>query len=1012
MQDEFIVKGGVETTAKNGAVLIVGGGIAGVQASLDLADSGFKVYLVEKTPSIGGHMAQLDKTFPTNDCSMCILSPKLVAVASHPNIEILTLSEIEEISGVPGNFTVIVKKKARYVDLSKCVACGQCIKKCPIKVDYEFEEQLIKRKAIYIPFPQAVPLCYAIDPEKCIYLTKEKCGNCKTVCPADAVNFEDTDQLLEFAVGSVILAPGLDTFDPTQMGQYGFGRFKNVVTSIQFERIMCSSGPYEGHIKRPGDDKEPIEIAFAQCIGSRDEKIGNLYCSSVCCMYTIKEAIIAKEHQPNIKATIFYIDIRAFGKEFEDYYLRAKKLGIEFVKSKIASVSELPNGDLEVKIDADEGSLTRKFDMVVLSVGLTRCRSSDSLAKVFDIELDEQGFVQSSEFCSIVTSKEGVFACGTFTGPKDIPDTVAEASGAAALASSLIAKKRGELAVRKEYPPEKDVIYERPRIGVFVCHCGTNIGGVVDVPAVVEYASKLPYVEYAGETLYTCSQDTQQKIIDTIKGKNLNRIVVAACSPRTHEPLFRNTIREAGLNEYLFEMANIRDQCSWVHMNEPEKATEKSKDLVRMAVYRAKLLQPLPKQTFSVNSKALVVGGGITGMTAAIELSRQGFESVLVERSERLGGRLNRVRYMMDGRSQREYLDSLIRQVENDSNVEVLKNAHLKDVLGFVGNFVTTIDVAGSEKKIEHGAIIVATGGLDYVPTEYDYGRDNRIIVQSQLEDLIADGKFSARSVVMIQCVGARCPERIYCSKICCIEAVKNAIEIKKRDPNCSVYVLHKDIRTYGLHELDYRKAGELGVQFIRFPDNEDPRVEISSEGLKVNVKDASLENEELFLQADLLVLSVPIVANQDSSELAQLLKVPLSKDGFFLEVHMKLRPVDFATDGIFIAGTAHWPKFSKECVSQAYATVSRAATILSKDTIEGEGIVPSVNECKCTGCGLCVEVCPFRAIEIKDGKACVNEALCKGCGGCVATCPSGAIQQKHLKDEQIIEMIKSAVME
>ena len=1465
-----------------GSVLVIGGGIAGSQAALDLADSGFRVYLVESEPSIGGHMAQLDKTFPTNDCSMCILSPKLVAVASHPNIKILTLSELTELSGKPGNLTAKILKKARFVDESKCTGCNDCSKVCPVRVPSEFDLGLKLRTAAYIPFPQAVPrvavierrgaapcrsacpaglsamgyvnliregmfkeaynlimrtiplpsscgrICHhpcedyctrgkidspiaiaalksfigdyalqnklvpklrgapkrkekvaivgagpagltaalrltlrgftvkvfektskpggmlwwgipdfrlpkdileaeienllrfgieiqynttvgkditleelrkeyqavflaigahrrlkigiegeelkgvihgidflkrissgenvelgknvavvgggitAIDaartalrmgakvtvlyrrgledmvampyevraaqeegvqfqfyvgpkriigkdgrvvgiecirmrpgekddtgrpipvpiegsefvlpfdmiipavsqaPEadvlgdgirltdwktiqvdqksmltslpgvfaggdaisgpasaveafaagnkaaRCIerYLNGEDpaeekeeedkfyhvtleeiiarmggeiprkervarkrltieerirkfaevelgyteetareeaqrcvhcrpcalCDQCIEVCQANAIDYSMKNENLELKVGSVVFAPGLEPYNPRNLRQYGFGKFKNVITNLQFERMMNSSGPFGGHIQRLNDGRAPVEIAFAQCIGSRDDKAGRPYCSTICCMAAIKAAIIAKEHDPNIRATVFYIDIRAVGKEFEDYYLRARKLGVRFIRSKIASVSELPDGSLEVKYDTDRGTASKQFDLVVLSVGFDLGATAKRTAKALGVELDEHGFTKGIGFNSMATSNPGVFACGIITGTKDIPDTVAQASGAAAQASAIVASKRGELVVEKAYPMERDVSLERPRIGVFVCRCGTNIGGVVDVPAVVEYAKTLPYVEFAMENTYTCSQDTQKKIVEIIKEKRLNRIVVAACSPRTHEPLFRNTIREAGLNQYLFEMANIRDQCSWVHMNEKEAATEKAKDLVRMSVSRAKLLEPLPKQSFQVTKRALIIGGGITGLMAAIGLSEQGFPSVLVESTDRLGGRLARVRYAINGESPKEYIEGLIRRAESDPNIRILKSSRVVEVKGFVGNFESKIvSASGEEETVSHGVVIVATGSEELLPSQYRYGTDRRVIRQSELEDLIADDKLDARRLVMIQCVGARCSERTYCSRICCSEAIKNAIALKRKYPDREVTILHKDIRTYGLHELKYREAQELGVRFIRFPDDKEPGLLESEGALRVRVCDADLEDDWYELDADAVVLSVPMIPNPTNQDIAKMLKVPLSKDGFFLEAHMKLRPVDFATDGIFIAGSAQWPKFADECIAQAYAAVSRACTVLSKASIEGEGIVPAVDTYRCTGCGLCAAVCVTNAIDVSTGVAVINEALCKGCGSCVGTCPSGAIQQKHLRDDQIIEMIKSAVSE
>jgi heterodisulfide reductase subunit A len=986
---------------KVGAVLVVGGGVAGIQASLDMADSGFKVYLLDKSTSIGGTMAQLDKTFPTNDCSMCILAPKLVTAGRHPNIQLITHSELKEVKGEAGNFEVTILKRPRFVDVDKCTGCGICAQNCPAETPNEFDVNMGVRKAIYVPFPQAVPLKYAIDQEQCI-----NCHLCEKVCPAKAVDFSQQPEEVKINVGAVILAPGFEKFDARLKSEYGYGRFPNVVSSIEFERMMNASGPFGGKIMRPSDGRIPRKIAFIQCVGSRDAQLGINYCSAACCMYGIKEAVIAKEHTSSkLNATIFYMDIRAYGKEFDAYYTRAQEeYGVRFVRSRVANVVENPStNNLLLNYVENEEPKTEEFDMVILSIGMQPPKNAEKLTGILGIELNKYNFCQTKAFSPIETSKPGIFVCGAFAAPKDIPESVAEASAAASKATGLIAAERGKLIVAKEYPTERDVSGEEPRIGVFVCHCGVNIGGVVNVPEVVEYAKKLPNVVYVEENLYSCSQDTQVKIREKIKELNLNHVVVAACTPRTHEPLFRETVKDAGLNPYMFEMTNIRDQCSWVHMHLPKEATEKAKDLVWSAVAKARLLKPLKMPITNVIPVSLVIGGGVSGMTAALELARQGFEVHLVEREKELGGHLHHIHYMLGSGNPQEMLKSIIAEVKENERIHVHLNTEIANVEGYVGDFKTTLRSGGNEKKIEHGIVIVATGATEYKPTEYLYGADARVLTQSELEERLAKGQFNAKTVVMIQCVGSRNEERPNCSRICCSQAVKNALKIKELHPETEVYVLYKDIRTYGFSEDYYREAASKGVLFLCYDDQHKPEVSQENGKLQVLAWEPVLKTW-IPIETDLLALSVATVPNPDNERLAKLLKVPLSRDGFFLEAHMKLRPLDFATDGIYLCGLAHWPKSIEESISQACGAAARATIILSKRMLEAEGTVAWVDENLCAGCGLCISICPYHAIE-KDEKgiARVKEALCKGCGTCGASCPKRAITMQQFTDEQIV---------
>ncbi len=1000
---------------KVGAVLVIGGGIGGIQASLDLANSGFRVYLLDSAPAIGGIMAMLDKTFPTNDCSMCIMAPKLVECARHLNIKIIPDAKIEGLSGEAGNFVVRVRKKARYIDITKCTGCGECKKHCPIEIGDRFNQGLTTRKSVYIEYPQAVPAVYAIDRNNCI-----GCGVCERLCLSGAIKYKDNDVVEDINVGAIILSPGVDIFDPKVYTKFGYGAYKNVVTSLEFERILSASGPFSGHLLRPYEGKVPKKIAFIQCVGSRDPQIGMNYCSSVCCTYAIKEAIIAKEHSKNsLETTIFYMDIRTFGKGFEDYYNRAKnEYGVRFIRagvSRIEEISETKN--LIVYYEDEEGVIKEEeFDMVVLSVGLVPKTDIRILARYLRVPLNDYGFCKTSEFIPVDTIQDGIFVCGAFAGPKDIPETVAQASAAAGKAMGLLREARGSLVIKREYPAELAVGNEKPRIGVFVCHCGINIGGYVNVPEVVEYVKLLPDVVYVENNLYTCSQDTQKRIIEKIKENKLNRVVVASCTPRTHEPLFRETIQEAGLNPYLFEMANIRDQCSWIHMYEPESATEKAQDLVRMAVSKARLLVPLKRVEIDVVQKALVIGGGIAGMSSARLLAEQGFEVFIVEKERELGGNLRHIYKTIENRDVQYFLNHTIEKIKNNKLIKVYTNARIEEISGFVGNYKTKIKIGESGvEEIEHGVVIVATGAQEYKPDEYLYGKDSRVITQRELEEKIfshsAFQPFNHKTIVMIQCVGSRNNERKYCSRICCAQAIKNALNLLEIQPDANIYILYKDIRTYGFKEELYRQAREKGVIFIRYDDEKKPELTIENGKLTIKVIEPILK-EELIIEPDLVVLSSGIIPQPDNNELAKMLKVPLNSDRFFLEAHVKLRPVDFATEGVFVAGMAHSPMTIAESIIQAQAVTARATTILSNKKYYAEATVSSVNEELCAGCGMCGALCPYEAIfyKEKEGKRIsnVNEALCKGCGTCVASCPSGAMTQYGFTKEQIMAMVEA----
>ncbi len=905
----------------------------------------------------------------------------------------------------------------RYVDPEKCIGCGTCAEKCPKKVEDDYNEGLIKRKAIYVPYAQAVPLKYAIDKDNCIFFEKGKCKACEKFCSSGAIKFDDQEKRTTVQVGAIILAPGFQPFDPSKYDTYSYSKLPNVVTSMEFERILSASGPTLGHLARMSDHKEPKKIAWLQCVGSRDmHQCDHPYCSSVCCMYAIKEAVIAKEHSgSDLDCAIFYMDMRTHGKEFERYYDAAReKHGVRFIRSRVHSVEAVSQSeDLSVKYATENGELRQEaFDMVVLSVGMETSPEVVELADKLDIDLTESQFCRTGSFAPVATSREGIYVCGAFQGPKDIPQSVIEASSAAAQAGGLLSSARNTLTKAKEVPEQIDIRGERPRIGVFVCNCGINIGGVVDVPAVRDYAKKLPYVEYVADNLYSCSQDTQDTMAQVIRANALNRIVVAACTPKTHEPLFQETLVNAGLNKYLFEMTNIRNQDSWVHKDNPQEATNKAKDLVRMAVAKVALMESLPEAVLDINQRALVVGGGISGMVAAKTLSDQGYEVDIIEKSRVLGGQALNLYRTWQGEDIQKNLGDLVQSVQGDKNIRVHLGAELTQVEGFVGNFKSTFQSSTLQGTIDHGIAVLATGCCEYKPEEYLYGKNPLVVTHQELDRRFIDHDPSLKKVqtaVFIQCVGSREPQRPYCSRVCCTHSIESALHLKELNPAMDVYILNRDIRTYGERELLYRKAREAGILFIRFSVSQKPKVSAGTEGLEIEVMDHVLQRP-ILIKAGLVALASAIVPYKDE-KLAQFFKVPVSEDGFFVEAHAKLGPSQFATDGVFLCGMAHYPKPIDESVAHAQAAASRAVTLLARKTISVSGMVAYTTPAVCSSCGVCVEICPYSAPSFIQkgpfaGKAEVNPVLCKGCGLCVASCRSGALNLKGFEEGQIMAMI------
>lgn len=1005
-------------------ILVIGGGVAGIQSALDLAHGGAQVFLIERTPSVGGRMAQLDKTLPTNDCSICIQSPLLVEALRHDNIVMLTYSEIIGLEGEPGAFKARILKHSRYVNEHECVGCGVCQQACPVSVPNEFDMGLGDRHAIYVPMAQSTPLVFTIDDRACLNFAggefKDVCGKCAAKCPRKAIDFTIENEVIDLDVGAVVIATGFDEMNPAPLKNLGYGDFEDVLTGLEFERMLNAAGPTGGRVLRRSDGNPPRNMAFVQCVGSRDERYCE-YCSRVCCVYSIKQCMIAKDHEKSIEDLFyFYRDVRAYGRGFEEYYRRGEdETGITFLRSSPSNISRKPDGTLTLRYEDPETSRPAAVDtdMVVLACAMIPSAGTTELADILGVDLEGDGYFKLRDPLGdpVSTMREGIFVAGCASGPRDIPDSVAQASAASARALPYVGDARF-------YPDVKPLpagdVEEEPRIGVFVCHCGRNIGGVVDSKSVAEYARTLPNVVYATDNLYTCSDDTQGKIADLIVKRNLNRVVVAACTPRTHEPIFRQTCQSAGLNPYLFDMANIRDQCSWVHSEQPEEATRKSKDLVRMSVSRARNLAPLQKRVVDAEKSVLVIGGGISGIQCATDLAKMGLQVHLAEREASLGGNLRSLdRLFPTGEKAADLLEAKIAELES-LPVDVLLDAKIESIEGFVGNF--DIKISGRELKI--GAIVLATGGDSLEPGgKMGYGEHAGILTSTEFEERLASGDaFGAPyRIAFVQCVGSREKEGYTgCSRYCCQVALKQARESQKR--GAEITFIHRDVRSFTRHGEDlYRQVRLAGGRFLRRKQDSVIKVKgngsddgpagsltVFDEGVKADVK----------VPFDLAVLAVPMVAAKGTAELAERLRIPLGQDGFFLERHVKLGPLETNTEGIFLCGCASYPKDIPDSLAQASGAAAKVGTLLNKGYVALEPATAVVTRNLCRACGTCVAICEYNAPSLIEAEgtayAEINEALCKGCGTCAAHCPTGAITAKHYTDEQIDDMIDAFLLE
>lgn len=1022
---------------KPAAVLIIGGGIAGMRAALDLADAGLKVYLVEQTACLGGRVAQLGYMFPQHDCVLCrgtpdhgygctrpSISPAYIQHNQHPNIEIWTNTHVLDIEGQAGDFTVSLKQEPRYVDINHCINCDNCAQVCPVELPDSYQLGIIKRKAAYKIAARATPDAYVID--RGPYC--DDCGLCVEVCPTQAIDLNEQPRLLSFHVGAVILALGFKVFDAGGLEELGYGRYPNVINAMQYERLASRSGPTEGIVKRPSDHTAPRSIAWLQCIGSRDQN--NTYCSSICCMYATKEAMLAKQRLgKDIDCTIFIMDERAFNKEYSTYFDKARKqYGIHYRRCRVSKIRENPRtGSLTVQYAAPNGQLAQDtFDMVVLATGLQPPDSARHFTNMLDLGLNEHGFCETHKFTPLQTTHSGVFVCGAFSSPKEISETILDASGAAAEVMRLLNEQLNTYQHSREWPfhaednlpPERDVSHEPPHVGVFACTCGGTMTPLLDMHNLVNHARQWPHVTTAEIVDLACFPENIAHIQNRIRQQGINRVVIAGCSNRTHDSLFQRAIRQAGLNPYLMELVNLRDQGHQIHARQPALANRKAVEMVRMAVGRVTLAQPVHKQKSTSHSTALIIGGGLSGMTAALAIADSGYNVNLVERTDVLGGHLQNMYYVAEGDNPRRLGRDLVNRVRAHQHINTLINTELVAHGGHVGRFwadlrTTHHDGVSETFRVEHGVTIVATGGREN--RDHPWLTLPGVITQEDLEELVIhhpEEIAALNNVVMIQCVQPEnTPE--YCSRVCCTNTMKNAIRLKLFNPGCHVTVLYKNIVTYGFREKYYTEARRLGVVFIRYTDEQPPEIEISGTRLRVHVRDMTLDRW-LSLPADLIPLSMSITPAEGTRHLAEMLRLPLSTEGFFAEAQMKLRPMDFQRDGIFLAGMAHYPKFIEESISHALAAAARALTLLSQGTMYHGGVIAEVDPHKCVGCLTCTRVCPFAIPQVLQtegrsgvgnlgGAAYIDPAQCHGCGTCTGECPANAIQLINYTDEQMM---------
>jgi len=1015
-----------------GSVLVIGSGISGMQSALSLTEQGFKVYLLESKPTIGGRMAQLDKMYPTGECAMCTELPKMLEITTNPNIELMTFCEVMGLEGNPGDFKVTVLKKPRYVDPAKCNACMECFPVCPVgsvPMEFNFGRGASKAIAFYSPFPPRKAIIY---PDVCAYIKEGKCGEgekppCVAACKPEAIDFLQEPQEVQLNVGAIVVATGVDVYRSPELSRLGYGEYANVLTGIEFERLLSGVGPTAGIVQR-ADGSVPKRVAWIQCVGSKDLRRGENYCSAVCCMAATSEALGTIERRKDSEVFIIHDDIIGYAKRFQEYYRKAQDEGVKYIRGKVSEVSAADDGGLRLLLRKPIGEPDElPVDMLVLSTVVKPNSGNQKLAQVLGIELDENGFFKEEEVFTgqASSSREGIFLCGAAQSPKDISESVVQSLAATAHAAAFLKEARRTELADASPPPETEVkATDEPRVGVLICRCGKNIAGVIDVDKLAEHARSLPNVVAAEADEFGCAGAALKKMIVE---NGLNRVVIGACSPKTHEHLFSLHCESVGLNRYLMEIVNLRNQCTWVHGKEPEAAAKKAETLMRMGVSRATILEPLHTLETEVIQKCMVLGGGISGMACANRLGDMGYEVHLVERSDRLGGLLKELYRLSDtGASASETVEHFVGRIESSDRVSIHLNTEIQEVEGYIGQFRVRLNESGEEKELGVGAIVVATGAGEMKPHgRFGYDGNKSIITQLELEKLLSTGQLDLKDdakVVMISCVGTKekgnGDQRSYCCRVGCPTMIKNAGIINDLKPEATVYILHRDMPL--AHKQGEQQRATLeerdGIEFIRYARERKPLV---ADHLRLTVWDCDAETEKK-IEADLIVLTSTLEPPEDNTRIKEMLNLQLGPYGFFAEAVGKLNPLDFVASGVFLCGTAHSPKGVAEAITDGEGAAAKVASIISSPVMKKEPATSFVVDEKCDGCAYCIDPCPFDALTLieymRDGaiKKTVdaNEAICKGCGTCMATCPKQGIYVWHHRPEQFLAMVKSALEE